>query len=399
MNRPTPLLAAILVLLAAVPAQAGFRSGIKTISAVAVAPAPETIHVYNDGNKYTHVTQTHVWFRAQTSVECKYHNDLMYSVLAVGKVSTASGKLGPQQGPWAEVATNGSQSAFKANVGELFAPPRKNPPQLCNQELDRRVANGEPRIQLLQHGFDLLLHHDLTFLANCKYTGLGIGAEYDSTGAGPDGPGWPQGTPWDGWGHANTGTYSSIRCEGRTDGSFASTPKPPKPPRPASDDLAVPFQVTRATLAVSPKTATTECPATLTANGSITVVGSGTVQYRVEHNGGLGPVQELHFPAHGRKSKALSFQLEVGHPSGGELGEVSAPGGGGAGAGIGGFSNGQQPKDKAAGSLRLIIVSPEAGVDHSNPTGYSVTCKTPPPKGPGSKLNRGTNPKNGHGGD
>jgi len=389
MNRSTLLVVAGLLLLAAAPARAGFRSGIKTISAIPVSPAPDTIHVYNDGNRFTHVTQSHVWFRAQTSVECKFNNDLMYSLLAAGSVSTGSGVLGPPQGPWAQVDTNGRQSAFKAPLAELFAAPKLNPAQLCNQEMEKRASAGTAsHFEMLQHGFDLLLRYDLTFLANCKFTGKGIGAENDSSGTGSGG-GWPI-TTWDGWGSAGFSTYGTVRCEGGHQGSLTTRPKPPGP---ASDDLAVPFQITRAALQVAPKKATTRCPATLTANGSISVVGEGTVEYRVEHNGALGPVQQMHFGPGEARSKILSFQLQVGSAPGGEPGKAAA--GGGAAAGIGGLAQPEAPKDKARGSLRLVIVSPKAGVDHSNPTGYDITCSSPLPPGPGDVTGA---PRRTHGG-
>jgi len=377
MNRfATPFVAVVALVLAAAPAHAGYRSGVKSISAIPVSPAPETIHVYNDGNHFTHVTQSHVWFHAQTSVECKFKNDLMYTLLASGNVSTASGVLGPPQGPWGNVDSNGRQSSLKAPLAQLFAPPKANPAQMCNQEMDKRVAAGTAsRFDLLQHGFDLLLRYDLTFLANCKFTGKGVGAELDSGGAGPGGTAWPM-TSWDGWGSAGFSTYGTVRCEGGHQGSLTTRPAPP---RPATNDLAVPFQVTRAALEVSPKKTTTQCPATLTANGSITVVGEGTVQYRVEHNGAFGPVQQMHFGAGDPKGKLVSFQLQVGAAPGAAPGKAAA---GGGASGIGGLTQADAPKDKVRGSLRLVIVSPKAGVDHSNPTGYDVTCSSPPPPGP-----------------
>ena len=387
----TTALAVAAVLLAAVPAHAGFRSGVASISAVPQA-APATIVVYNDGNQFTHVTQSHLEFRALTSVQCKSRNDLMDAILAVGSVSTASGQLGSPQGPWSRVTANGgggSPSVLQAHLNDLFAAPKKNPAQLCNAELDKQVAAGASRFDLLQHGFDLLMRYDLTFLANCKYTGVGIGAENDTGGTGPANPmQWPN-YEWDGWGSAGLTTYGTVHCNGGHSGSLTTRPAPP---RPSTNDLAVPFQVTRAALVVSPKSTTTQCPATLTANGSITVVGEGTVQYRVEHNGALGPVQQMHFGPGDPKGKALAFQLQVGQPANGELGKAGDSGG--SGRGVGGFTTPQQPKDKVSGSLRLIIVSPKAGVDHSNPTGYNVTCSSPVPPGP-TTLTGSTNPTHG----
>lgn len=361
------------LLLVALPAQAGILAGVKEIDVVAVPPGPGTLRVFNDGNQYTHVTQSHVTFTTQTDLECKINSHMIKALLVVGTATTANGQLGPQPGPFASVydSVNGRLSLLRLHVNELFAPPARNPAQLCNTEMGHRIAAGSSKQALLQHGFSFQRHYDLTFVANCKSNSDNVPIQI--------GDSWQTHQTEDqGWGSAGTSQILTIRCEGNTGGGLSSTPTPPKPPRPASDDLAVPFQVTRAALDVSPKNATTECPATLTANGSITVVGSGTVQYRVEHNGALGPIQEMHFPANGPKGRALSFKLEVGNSEGGQLVEAGA-GGGGGGGGIGGFAAEDAPDGKVGGSLRLMIVSPQAGVDHSNPTGYNVTCKAPAP--------------------
>lgn len=143
--------------------------------------------------------------------------------------------------------------------------------------------------------------------------------------------------------------------------------KPPKPPEPASHSLAVPFQISEATIRVDPSQARGPCPMNLDVTAILTAVGKGTASFRLIHNGAPGPVRKVTFGKGGAKKNTATFQ--VGAPASGP-GFKAAGGGGGQGGGTQ-LVTPTNP-NQHSGHFAIHVVAPNKV--ESDEAFYSVSC-------------------------
>jgi hypothetical protein len=172
---------------------------------------------------------------------------------------------------------------------------------------------------------------------------------------------------WDGGGIAHFDPSVQFDPKGK--------PSRPKPPRPASDDLRVPFQVTGGSIEVTPSLYNGPCPTQIEAEASLTVVGQGTVRFRLNHKGGRGPIRTVTFREGGTKTSTMAYT--IGADGGGGPTEGMVAQGGSGGGGIGGFQQNTAPNQET-GWFELEIVSPTSPFKKSEPAHYKVICKPTP---------------------
>lgn len=181
--------------------------------------------------------------------------------------------------------------------------------ELCHAELARRIAMGHSKIRLLRDGFHFL------------------------------------------WGDADSPLLRTVRCEGS---------QPARRPANGSDELVFPFQVRSVALETRLEPAPADGPGHLGVDASITVAGEGTLQYRIEHNGVLGPVRAASFPSGSPRRAVLSLAVPLSSCARGQESPRLAA------------TEEAAMAREISGSLRLIVVSPQRGVRASSVAEYRV---------------------------
>lgn len=162
----------------------------------------------------------------------------------------------------------------------------------------------------------------------------------------------------------------NVICQRDMTSEIGENPNPgPKPVQPASTDLAVPFQVKQAALAITPKQYEGTCPAKLHLNPTIETIGKGTVRYRfVDQLGHKSKEYKVKFDKSDvkfldhvveidRKDKPKGPSLATPQAQSGEMG-LAAP----------------SSPDLVQGYYRLEVVAPHKKL--SKIVDYSVKCTT-----------------------
>jgi hypothetical protein len=332
---------------------------------VAFDGTPAEIVVYNDGNRFTHITQSTLDYVVGQDIDCGSGEKVRHAVLAAGAyaISTDGGTLGAAPRAWMETHAGAQRAVrFPVDLADYYAAPfgSPNPVEICNREVDRRVGQGQSRIALLQHGFTVTHPHVVSLAADCTDKNDPVEPLWDI---------WPEFSR--GWKHATDQAIGTIRCKGTQPTLVAPTPGPPS----ASNDLAVPFQVRSVRVRVDPAHQRVICPATVDAVATFEVVGTGTVRYRGNVNGGLGPVKTLNFDH--SASREVPIRFEVGRGPGGGS-PPSGPGGVGIGGGLAPPPGSEDGPEEVTGWVKIVIVSPEAGVNGSKKAHYTVECRDVP---------------------
>ncbi len=155
---------------------------------------------------------------------------------------------------------------------------------------------------------------------------------------------WPGGRPFD--------LERPVRTEY---GTLGAAPPPPPPGLPLTNA----FAVTRAHCQVDAPAQPVDCPATIRAQCSVTTNGPGQVAVKFVHNARAEPARTVGFAAAGSQRIAAEFVAGAPGPAPAPTGGLVAP---------------SQP-GHADGSVRLLVLAPEAGIDGSNVAPYSVTCR------------------------
>ncbi len=329
------------------------RAGVSKLS-VQFEHTPPPIEVTSDGHHFTLAKPRQMTYALAVHAGCDGGQSLGLFVAAPHPNEAWVFK-------WASHAaeTNRGIVLLDVPLDKLFrAPFNRNPVQLCNDMLEDRVAKGAVRSQVIASGFSLPYVHTVGAAAKC-WSDDGDVAE-----AGPT-PSVPSIDDQRGWKSAEDQRIGVIYCQGH---NVLVAPGLPSPPTPVGG-VAVPFQVQKATLSTFPTQQTAHCPVTLTFTGSIGVVGKGTVKYRLNHNGERGPVQTLSFP--GTEAQGVSFHVEI-KPTPVDLDPAPA-----SNPGIGNLAGNPVPQNQHNGFARIEIVSPSAGVDHSQDAVYQVNCLNP----------------------
>lgn len=163
----------------------------------------------------------------------------------------------------------------------------------------------------------------------------------------------------------------NVICQRDLTSEIGENPNPgPKPVQPASTDLAVPFQVKQAALAITPKKYEGACPMKLHLNPTIETIGKGTVRYRfVDQLGHKSKEYKVKFDK--SDVKFLDHVVEIDRkdkPKGPSLATPQAQQGGQ--LGLAAPSN----PDLVQGYYRLEIVAPHKKL--SKIVDYSVKCTT-----------------------
>lgn len=345
-RRNAQLLAGALVLLAT---HAPVSAGVNSLNVDFLQP-PSKIVVEHDGTEYTLLANQTVTYRLGVDVDCG-HNESSWLVAGAPAQTLevyVDSSLGPE--PWASCFGPCDLGNWTVGVGELFVQPfSPSPIERCNDAVDQRIAAGESRAEVLSSGVEILYMHTAAVAAKCH------------------GPNDPQEATFGTW---PAGTQGMVKATAQSPAAIVcKAGRPARPPATIPDPaVTVPFQVTKATLACHPAQQTVVCPADLHCTGTIAANGPGTVEYRVEHNGGLGPQNTVVFAKAG--VEVIDFDLEIGGAEGPQI-----KGGGGQGGGLGDVVQNPQPANKLTGTLRLKIDEPAAGPNYSNSSPYSVTCK------------------------
>jgi hypothetical protein len=354
-NRLRTLLPAAALAAFAVATPAAVQAGAQGVSVHFDSPVVPIV-VHNDGQHFTYAEPKEMKYGLTVHAHCDSHHDL--SAFAATPATNEAWVYA-----WVshEAQTSRGAALLDVPLDKLFRPPFKhNPVQLCNEELARRVANGSVKSQLLSSGFVLPYPQTVGLAAKCFDKG--------DVGEAVPNPPEPNTDDWRNWTSASEQRIGTIVCQGH---NVLKAPGPPSPPTPVGG-VAVPFQVRKVALSTYPTQQTTHCPVTLTFTGSIGVVGKGTVKYRVNHNGQRGPVKTLSFT--GTEAKGVSFHIQI-KPTPPDQDQGTAN------PGTGNLAANPVPQNQHDGFAQLEIVSPAAGVRHSQAANYQVNCINPGPQG------------------
>jgi hypothetical protein len=161
--------------------------------------------------------------------------------------------------------------------------------------------------------------------------------------------------------------WTNINVICQKGGPQRTVSDPPKPKQTDSNDIAMPFQVNQAALAISPKPYTGKCPAKLHLNPTIEATGKGTVKYRfVDQLGNHSQTFQVKFDKSDVKfldhvieidgkdaPKGLGFK--AAQPKNGELGLAAS-----------------SDPNLTQGYFRVEVLSPHKKL--SNIADYSVKC-------------------------
>lgn len=344
-------------LLPALPGVA--RAAIDKVDSIHISASPfvaaPVIHVANDGEAFTHVSAP-VSVGANVDVDCKGTNKVQSAHLVWGTPSIGDGwweagtaaYSGPSipgtGGGSLGTAASMSVPAEHAHLGGAGIP--GDPIAACNWALEARVADGEPRWLLLRDGFSTSGTHVLSFAARCQFDISNNQYVY--------------------WEYDAMFVDTLVACEGNPDVE-------PPPEIGAADAVAMPFQVTSATIGPDASPIEQVCPAEVTLHGRIQTNGAGEVTFRLIEGGAAGPLTQLHFTEH---ETVFEFELEVSVgalPPGGDPGSFVESAASGSGGGIDdyqGVANGVHHR-----TVAIETLAPHAKLWTG--THYTVICGDP----------------------
>lgn len=173
----------------------------------------------------------------------------------------------------------------------------------------------------------------------------------------------------------------TVICQRDLTSHATGNPDPAPVPTGGGNDIAVPFQVSQAALAITPKPYAGKCPATIHLLPTLEATGKGVVKYRfVDTFGNHSQQFQVAFEKHDirfldhvieidDKGKPKSLGFAAAQPQGGEMG-LAAP----------------TVPGLVQGTFRLEVMSPQHKL--SNVADYSVKC-TDKTAGDGLTMNPG----------
>lgn len=328
------------------------------------------VHVDGSGDKYSRLDPQTVNISPTVRASCGSGRNVTNWVLIAasdpqkGSIIEGFDQNWPHKDGWhgSSRPMDWTVAPLSAPVGKLFAQlnmqqgyaPGQVFVKACNSELDRRVAQGTPRMTLLNSGFTTSLPHPFTFRAHCGKDNSKTDFVADSVVLLHN---------------------LNIKCDPIPQGPQALAPAPSAPPSgPAT--LGVAFMVTKIELTAAPSKYTGACPVDINFEAKLTATRDGVAQVRwVDQSGAKGVVIPVQISASGHAT--LTHKKTLGKPATGptlgmapqkqDIGQLSS----GPGAAAGQY----------AGGYKLEIVSPVAPA--SPMASYNVQCKSGP-SGPGN---------------